>query len=904
MLCKYYLMIGSDKVDIKSESCMDVSSMISNLNDLKLSYSRVDYGGVTRKCGSNIEFVGDARNAIVDYFSVNGRRSVASFAVYGIENDWTYTEIFSCPLDFSSFEYDSYVATLSCIDNSVASKIKANNNTQYEYNAAELKAAKQLEYDRLSIGNEVSMQAIGSEEYEGEDTHSTIARNVWWTFPRLGIVNEEIPSNHSVLIQDSPEVFQTDGTPMGWGFPAMNRPEAYFLECIEDCVVTIDFSNLGIVTSSRNPKGCVLAKLSDGVVTPLNCSYSSILPGDEFSSLSQVKWSGPLRKGDKLQFAVYNYYHELYDSSGIVFEARKSGFVSWSDRQDPIYFDVIKPNVLLGKLIESICPNMVVKSYIKETIDNEGIEVDNIRLQNTMLCPAECVRQFKEAKLYTSFNDFCLWMEATFGYVYEITEMAETAEGIIQSSIYDFDGFVEQFNGVSNTEHSNLKRIVFCYTERDYSDGRFAGEYELPWGDPYKSVQYSTSFLGNESYQLYEKGDTFGYKVKNDVFFRNTAEFVIYQAENGKVPNYTEAGSFKWTNTLHEAELQDIDRNHYTGTLNFGMITSDDVTDLGVYPGTVNESNICFCRKLKRFAYYDNGYYLTFNGSEYMNGGNTRTDIIYKKTDTGQNYIFIKDCLTKCVLSENIEEVKYPTVVFRHRNEVFQNLAVIGIDDIADFKYKLATERLYARLNIGYEKKDYDLGNNGKDEFNFKSVYTTGITLDDKELNMVSPYRADSYGMEELAAKIGQDTSSSGSDKQIFAVYCSEEQNEYVVSRDSVVTGVGSDTIFNTSLSVLEMIEANRRYLASFAEKLTFVSTDGNSSAIIDGVMLSGDVELSNPLFKAGNISFSTNSLIVPEQWNGYVEIPFDGKTIRGYISSLEINVSREETFEYELIEC
>ena len=179
-------MIGSDKVDIKSESCMDVSSMISNLNDLKLSYSRVDYGGVTRKCGSNIELVGDARNAIVDYFSANGRRSVASFAVYGIENDWTYTEIFSCPLDFSSFEYDSYVATLSCIDNSVASKIKANNNTQYEYNAAELKAAKQLEYDRLSIGNEVSMQAIGSEEYEGEDTHSTVARNVWWTFPRLG----------------------------------------------------------------------------------------------------------------------------------------------------------------------------------------------------------------------------------------------------------------------------------------------------------------------------------------------------------------------------------------------------------------------------------------------------------------------------------------------------------------------------------------------------------------------------------------------------------------------------------------------------------------------------------------------------------------------------------------------
>ena len=49
MICKYYLMIGSNTVDTADNSCIDVSRMIANISDIKTTYTRVDLGGVVRK---------------------------------------------------------------------------------------------------------------------------------------------------------------------------------------------------------------------------------------------------------------------------------------------------------------------------------------------------------------------------------------------------------------------------------------------------------------------------------------------------------------------------------------------------------------------------------------------------------------------------------------------------------------------------------------------------------------------------------------------------------------------------------------------------------------------------------------------------------------------------------------
>lgn len=44
MICKYYLMIGSNTVDTAGNSCIDVSRMIANISDIKTTYTRVDLG--------------------------------------------------------------------------------------------------------------------------------------------------------------------------------------------------------------------------------------------------------------------------------------------------------------------------------------------------------------------------------------------------------------------------------------------------------------------------------------------------------------------------------------------------------------------------------------------------------------------------------------------------------------------------------------------------------------------------------------------------------------------------------------------------------------------------------------------------------------------------------------------
>ena len=62
---------------------------------------------------------------------------------------------------------------------------------------------------------------------------------------------------------------------------------------------------------------------------------------------------------------------------------------------------------------------------------------------------------------------------------------------------------------------------------------------------------------------------------------------------------------------------------------------------------------------------------------------------------------------------------------------------------------------------------------NGRDEFRFTTEYTTGIDITDNVLELISPYRADVYGIEFLSQKRGQDTTDSESDNDVFFVCAS-----------------------------------------------------------------------------------------------------------------------------------
>lgn len=187
------------------------------------------------------------------------------------------------------------------------------------------------------------------------------------------------------------------------------------------------------------------------------------------------------------------------------------------------------------------------------------------------------------------------------------------------------------------------------------------------------------------------------------------------------------------------------------------------------------------------------------------------------------------------------------TVTFRHRSKYFSDDVVKRIDDLSDYEMKVNSALVYSRIRIGFDKQDYDTAN-GKDEFRFTNEYTTGVAITDNSLEMISPYRADAYGIEFLADKIGEDTTDNESDTDLFMVGVKSDSSglKYILNRDYLMGGVLSpDTMFNAMFSPSSMVLANEAYIGSSVEMLTFASSDGNSDVGIDGMGESRDIILS-----------------------------------------------------------
>lgn len=257
-----------------------------------------------------------------------------------------------------------------------------------------------------------------------------------------------------------------------------------------------------------------------------------------------------------------------------------------------------------------------------------------------------------------------------------------------------------------------------------------------------------------------------------------------------------------------------------------------------------------------------------------------------------------------------IEENK---VRFVHRDMLFQNKVVKEIENTRDFEYSVNSSLIYSRVRVGYDKQDYE-SVNGKDEFRFTNEYTTGIELTDNSLELISPYRADAYGIEFLVQKRGENTTDDTSDNDVFFVNAKVrtimtgngalETDTYDLVRSGyTVSGVISpDTMFNVAYAPRFMINANKRLVGASIDNLNFASSEGNSEVVIDGVPESADISLSKRLFTAGKVSFQTGDLNIPTDFSGLVTFIKNGEEYKGYIENVSVNYGRAEAVKYSLI--
>lgn len=221
-----------------------------------------------------------------------------------------------------------------------------------------------------------------------------------------------------------------------------------------------------------------------------------------------------------------------------------------------------------------------------------------------------------------------------------------------------------------------------------------------------------------------------------------------------------------------------------------------------------------------------------------------------------------------------------------------------------DFKVKVNSSLIYSLLRVGYDKQDYD-SINGRDEFHFTNEYDTGITITDKALELISPLRADPYGIEFLVSKRGKDTTDNESDNDTFFVgaHLKENAESYELVREGYkVSGIiSSSTMFNAMFSPRSIIEANKEYIGSFVKSLRFASSSGNSDIRINDVAENSDIELTDPLFTVSTLSISTADGGIPSDVNALVEVDRNSLLYTCFINELKYKIGHYEGVEYNL---
>ena len=251
-------------------------------------------------------------------------------------------------------------------------------------------------------------------------------------------------------------------------------------------------------------------------------------------------------------------------------------------------------------------------------------------------------------------------------------------------------------------------------------------------------------------------------------------------------------------------------------------------------------------------------------------------------------------------------------ILFKPREQYFLKettaLELSG-DEVADLYIEAADDYAYTNVKIGYDKQDYE-SVNGRAEANGTFEYTTGfLRREEKTLELISPYRADSIGIELLCREADNKSKSTddSADNDIFFVALDGDGSSYATYKAQQITDKDTGvSMFNALFNPYYLVQANKSLLGITTTRLRFAGTDMNRNASIGSENIYRDVEIatSDQLFRPVTYSFATGNfkdLPSPENWNGLVKFTFDGTRRAGFIRKILKNYSLESETDWQL---
>lgn len=254
------------------------------------------------------------------------------------------------------------------------------------------------------------------------------------------------------------------------------------------------------------------------------------------------------------------------------------------------------------------------------------------------------------------------------------------------------------------------------------------------------------------------------------------------------------------------------------------------------------------------------------------------------------------------------------TLTFVPRDNLYQKGEIIDLSEseVSDLAISPATDVLYSSVKAGCEKEDYDNEYLDGLEINAEFQYTTGLTHIDQELDLVSPYRADAIGIQNLYRSFKEPTIADRQDacSDIFAVVLNNDGTTYMGSYIEAydrLTG-GTISLFNALLSGPYIVKNNESLIGMSTEKLIFSSTSGNKNGSIGGISIDADRSMGKKLFTPIIYSFKEGSLDFPSyEWFNtltsslLIVVTWRGKQLRGFVKNIARTLGNETEREWEL---
>lgn len=217
--------------------------------------------------------------------------------------------------------------------------------------------------------------------------------------------------------------------------------------------------------------------------------------------------------------------------------------------------------------------------------------------------------------------------------------------------------------------------------------------------------------------------------------------------------------------------------------------------------------------------------------------------------------------------------------------------------DVADLVLTTDTKYAWIAVEIGYEKQDYE-NTNGRFEINGTFSYDTGLQLPNENvMEWISPYRADSMGIEFLCQERGAESKDTKSDNDIFVVAVKPGTRYYYATYTDVLLYSSRDKsayrveMFNAPLNPQNLVKYNESMIGISTDMLRFAGTTSNRVGDIStGGNLYSNMNIDSHLFKPYIYNFASGNIeALPDstQMNGIISFDWEGKTYQGFIKDI-----------------